>query len=95
MGFQFILILGLLGMYFDAAVLFVTKPSLLFMLVVTLSYVQFLLTGVKVGSGLKMLDFLKIRRVKTDPINLLKVLGVYLKYIIKNLTQHLVLHELE
>ena len=32
MGFQFMLILGLLGMYFDAAVVFVTKSSLLFRL---------------------------------------------------------------
>ena len=32
MGFQFMLILGLLGMYFDAAVVFVTKSSLLFKL---------------------------------------------------------------
>ena len=29
-GFQFMLILGLLGMYFDAAVVFVTKSSLFF-----------------------------------------------------------------
>ena len=31
-GFQFMLILGLLGMYFDAAVAFVTKSSLFFRL---------------------------------------------------------------
>ena len=31
-GFQFMLILGLLGMYFDAAVVFVTKSSLFFRL---------------------------------------------------------------
>ena len=32
MGFQFMLILGLVGMYLDAAVVFVTKSSLLFKL---------------------------------------------------------------
>ena len=32
MGFQFVLILGLLGMYFDAGVVFVMKSSLLFKL---------------------------------------------------------------
>ena len=36
MGFQFMLILGLLGMYFDAAVVFVTKSSLLFKLAVAI-----------------------------------------------------------
>ena len=36
MGFQFILILDLLGMYFDAAVVFVTKFSLLFRLAVAI-----------------------------------------------------------
>ena len=35
-GFQFMLILVLLGMYFDAAVVFVTKSSLLFRLAVTI-----------------------------------------------------------
>jgi hypothetical protein len=35
-GFQFMLILGLLGMYFDAAVVFVTKSSLLFRLAVAI-----------------------------------------------------------
>ena len=36
MGFQFMLILGLLGMYFDAAVVFVTKSSLLLRLAVAI-----------------------------------------------------------
>ena len=36
MEFQFMLILGLLGMYFDAAVVFVTKSSLLFRLAVAI-----------------------------------------------------------
>ena len=36
MGFQFMLILGLLSMYFDAVVVFVTKFSLLFRLVVAI-----------------------------------------------------------
>ena len=36
MGFQFMLILGLLGMYFDAAVVFVTKSSLFFKLAVAI-----------------------------------------------------------
>ena len=35
-GFQLILILGLLGMYFDAAVVFVTNSSLLFRLAVAI-----------------------------------------------------------
>ena len=35
-GFQFMLILGLLGMYFDAAVVFVTKSSLLFKVAVAI-----------------------------------------------------------
>ena len=35
-GFQFMLILGLLGMYFDAAVVFVMKSSLFFRLAVTI-----------------------------------------------------------
>jgi hypothetical protein len=35
-GFQFMLILGLLGMYYDAAVVFVTNSSLLFRLVVAI-----------------------------------------------------------
>ena len=35
-GFQFMLILGLLGMNFDAAVVFVTKSSLFFKLAVTI-----------------------------------------------------------
>ena len=35
-GFQFMLILGLLGVYFDAAVVFVTKSSLLFRLAVAI-----------------------------------------------------------
>ena len=35
------LILGLLGMYFDAAVVFVTKSSLLFRLVVAILCKQF------------------------------------------------------
>ena len=36
MGFQFMLILDLLGMYFDAAVVFVTKSSLFFRLAVAI-----------------------------------------------------------
>ena len=36
MGFQFMLILGLLGMYFDAAVVFVTNSSLFFRLAVAI-----------------------------------------------------------
>ena len=36
MGFQFMLILGLLGMYFNAAMVFVTKSSLLFKLAVAI-----------------------------------------------------------
>ena len=36
MGFQFILILGLLGMYFDASVVFVTNSSLFFRLAVAI-----------------------------------------------------------
>ena len=36
MGFKFMLILDLLGMYFDAAVVFVTKSSLLFRLAVVI-----------------------------------------------------------
>ena len=36
MGFQFMLILDLLGMYFDAAVVFVTNSSLFFRLAVVL-----------------------------------------------------------
>ena len=39
MGFQFMLILGLLGMYFDAEVVFVTKSSLLFRLAVAILWV--------------------------------------------------------
>ena len=35
-GFQFMLILGLLGMYFDAAVVFVTNFSLFFRLAVAI-----------------------------------------------------------
>jgi hypothetical protein len=35
-GFQFMLILGLLGMYFDAVVVFVTKSSLFFILAVAI-----------------------------------------------------------
>ena len=35
-GFQFMLILGLLGMYFDVAVVFVTKSSLFFRLAVAI-----------------------------------------------------------
>ena len=35
-GFQLMLILGLLGMYFDAAVVFVTNSSLLFRLAVAI-----------------------------------------------------------
>ena len=35
-GFQLMLILGLLGMYFDAVVVFVTKSSLLFKLTVAI-----------------------------------------------------------
>jgi hypothetical protein len=35
-GFQFMLILGLLGMYFDAAVVFITKFSLLLKLAVAI-----------------------------------------------------------
>ena len=35
-GFQYMLILGLLGMYFDAAVVFVTKSSLFFRLAVAI-----------------------------------------------------------
>ena len=36
MGFQFMLILGLLGMYSDAAVVFVTNSSLFFRLAVAI-----------------------------------------------------------
>ena len=39
MGFQFMLILGILGMYFDAAVVFVTKSSLLFRLAVAILWI--------------------------------------------------------
>jgi hypothetical protein len=35
-GFQFMLILGLLGMYFDATLVFYTKSSLLFKLAVAI-----------------------------------------------------------
>ena len=35
------LILGLLGVYFDAAVVFVTKSSLLFMLAVAILWIEF------------------------------------------------------
>ena len=38
-GFQFMLILGLLGVYFDAAVVFVTKSSLLFRLAVAILWI--------------------------------------------------------
>ena len=45
-GFQFMLILGLLGMYFDAVVVFVTKSSLLFRLAVAiLCYISHYLNG--------------------------------------------------
>ena len=41
MGFQFMLILGLLGMYFDAAVVFVMKSSLFFRLAVAILCIVF------------------------------------------------------
>ena len=40
MGFQFMLILGLLGMYFDAAVVFVTNSSLFFRLAVAILWLS-------------------------------------------------------
>ena len=43
MGFQFILILGLLGMYFDAAVVFVMTFLLLFRLVLAILWFDKLL----------------------------------------------------
>ena len=39
-GFQFMLILGLLGMYFDAAVVFVTNSSLFFRLAVAILCIE-------------------------------------------------------
>ena len=42
-GFQFMLILGLLGMYFDAVVVFVTKSSLFFRLAVAILWSSALL----------------------------------------------------
>ena len=41
------LILGLLGMYFDAAVVFVTKSSLLFKLAVAILWIELRSNGVK------------------------------------------------
>ena len=46
MGFQLMLILGLLNMYFDAAVLFVTKSSLLFRLAVAILCDTLLMQGI-------------------------------------------------
>ena len=65
-GFQFMLILGLLGIYFDAAVVFVTKSSLFFILAVAILWCvkccEYIQRKVKIKCRATFLDSLLVVR---------------------------------